>query len=324
MRLLIAAAIATGILSLAPARAADISKVTREGCNLSLTGRIESGDFDKLKGLAAANGMLRDAFIDEKQTYVCLSSPGGSYLEGLRISEFLIKYAIGTRIEKGASCASACAIIFMSGTARGEEWDNPSRHLHVAGALGFHAPYLSLKDVESVSAREAERAVDTLNQMMAGFLRIFSHNSGYYPDPWIRGSLVSEMLSKGRDELLLVDTVEKAGRWDITLYGHRPIKQSTKLDLVQLCTNFQAWVHDKPSQAASPRDAKLDPKTGYYRVDFGGMEDLFCDVAWRDTHYRICSVDDFSASNKGRCPNKYWVQQPYMAKPPQTLIRSLE
>lgn len=322
----LAAAVALLLLATSHGRGADITKVSREGCDVSLTGPIERGDLEKLRQLATAHGMLREAFIDEKQTFVCLDSPGGSYLEGLLISEFLIKYAIGTRIEKGSSCASSCAFIFMSGTSRGEDWDNPRRLLHVGGRLGFHAPYLSLTDVRSITAREAEQTVDTLNRMMSGFLRIFSHNSGFYTDPWIRGSLVSEMLSKGRDELLLVDTVQKAGRWDITLYGMKVIKQATKADVIQLCHNFQAWVNDKPSRAAdrSSPDPKRDPKTGYYRVDQSGMEELYCDVAWRDTHFRICTVDDYAASNKGRCPDKYWIQQPYLSKPPETLIRSLE
>lgn len=309
------------------ASAAKITKVDRTDCHILLEGPIEKGDLERLTHIASADGMLRDAFIDEPQHFLCLNSPGGSYLEGLAISEFMIKYAIGTRIEKGSLCASACAIIFMSGTSRGEEWDQPKRLLHVGGSLGFHAPYLSLKDTEGYSSKDVETFFDLANRLMSGFAKIFAHQSPFYSDSWIRGSLISEIYAKGREELLFVDMVDKAGRWDIELYGFKP-KKLTLAHVAQACYNFQEWVQDRPGQKYKP-DAYSNPiiqdkKTGYYKVDTGGMEESYCDVGVWDEHIRICSVNDFTASNHGRCPNKYWIINLYKAEAPETKILSLE
>ena len=53
----------------------------------------------------------------------------------------------------------------MAGTSRGEDWDQPKRLLHVGGSLGFHAPYLSLKDTEGYSSKDVKTFFDLANRM---------------------------------------------------------------------------------------------------------------------------------------------------------------
>ena len=73
----------------APAFAANIQTLTQAevtleennvGCNIALQGEIHEGD---LEGIQNAFGKLRkvDHFFDS----ICLTSPGGSFAEGLRI-----------------------------------------------------------------------------------------------------------------------------------------------------------------------------------------------------------------------------------------------
>ena len=242
----------------------------------------------------------------------------------------MIKYAIGTRIEKGTwNVPSACAIIFMAGTSRGEDWDQPKRLLHVGGSLGFHAPYLSLKEHGGLLIEGRQRPFLTwpTGDSVAS-PRSLPTNPLFHSESWIRGSLISEIYSKGRDELSFVDTVDKAGRWDIELYGYNSKKLALP-HLAQACYNFQEWVQDRPGQKYKP-DAYSNPitqdaKTGYYTSRYRRHgRNPYCDVGvWKD-HIRICSVNDFTASNHGRCPNKYWIINLYKAEPPETKIRSLE
>src|SRR5262245_30641935 len=84
---------------------------------------------------------------------LCLNSPGGNFMEGLRIAKYLLTVAadheVTTYVENGAACYSACALIFLAGrfNDRGGE-TYPARFLHVGGRLGFHAPYIDPSDLE--------------------------------------------------------------------------------------------------------------------------------------------------------------------------------
>ena len=48
---------------------------------------------------------------------LCLNSRGGSYEEGLAIAKFLTESTVGTALTPNAVCASACALVFMAGSA---------------------------------------------------------------------------------------------------------------------------------------------------------------------------------------------------------------
>ena len=313
------------------ADAASIKIVHKADCNIYIKGDIVKGDFKKLFDLAAnEKGLIREFFNDEPQYWLCLDSQGGSFLEGLQIAEFVIKYAIGTRVENNAVCFSSCANIFMAGTSRGEDWDHPRRLLHVGGRLGFHAPHLTLKDANLFSSHEAEKIFELANLLMSTFVRIYAHQSIFFDGPWIRPSLVGEMYYKAKNDLVLVDTVGAAGRWQIDLYGHKELI-STRSSVVQACLNFQAWTSDQQSERIDAKNLNIylpknepDPKTGYYKVDTGGMMDRFCLVKPDDKKFNICSVDDFKGTHIGRCPETYALYPLLFGLPPDTRLKDLK
>ncbi len=74
---------------------------------------------------------------------ICLNSPGGSVLEGVKLAKQFYKQGVGTVIPAGAECHSMCAILFMMGIAQGPEVSFVNRKLHVTGTLGFHRPIVS-------------------------------------------------------------------------------------------------------------------------------------------------------------------------------------
>lgn len=56
----------------------DTHPMARDGCTHSFQGTVDKGDLDKFRALPT-----------EPQVVVCLDSPGGSFLEGIAIGEYL-------------------------------------------------------------------------------------------------------------------------------------------------------------------------------------------------------------------------------------------
>jgi Clp protease len=106
-------------------------------CNISLEGRIDQGDLEKLKSTI---GAADDPWIKIGTMRLCLNSPGGSFDEALKIFEFMIDGNISTALLPNSICISACAVIFMAGRP-GTRW-GLSRFMHPSSTLAFHAPYL--------------------------------------------------------------------------------------------------------------------------------------------------------------------------------------
>ena len=89
-------------------------------CTHRLDGYIENGDAERvisqLKVDLPDDGSRLDYTND--QAVLCLNSPGGSLTDAARIANAIVnelRYGLGTKIESGDSCLSACAIIFMAG-----------------------------------------------------------------------------------------------------------------------------------------------------------------------------------------------------------------
>jgi hypothetical protein len=114
-------------------------------CNVRLSGPIVAGDNKKLESeldTVGPRGAPSDHALGRYRTTLCLSSPGGSYSEGLQIANSLLEQHFRTMIEPNAICYSACTLIFVAGNFQFEGQYFPDRRLHVAGQLGFHAPYI--------------------------------------------------------------------------------------------------------------------------------------------------------------------------------------
>jgi len=76
----------------------------------SLSGRIVAGDAAKFR-------ILRDRTKDDGSpiTVIRLNSPGGLIGEAIDLAQMIQADAITTRVPKGATCTSACFVIFASG-----------------------------------------------------------------------------------------------------------------------------------------------------------------------------------------------------------------
>jgi hypothetical protein len=72
-----------------------------------------------------------------KATKVALNSQGGNTIAALNIGRMINAHHLDTEVPNGASCMSACALIWAAGANRVKSWQ---------GNIGFHASYRSATD----------------------------------------------------------------------------------------------------------------------------------------------------------------------------------
>jgi hypothetical protein len=143
-----------------------------------LEGRIEKGDFEKLKN--AYGDVRKNQFLIGSPgfNWLYLASPGGNLAEAIKIGRFVRALKLETMIPSRAgskmdaqsvelhklrnpkanyTCASACFFIFVAGVKR--TFDEPG-----APILGIHRPYLSDSDLRSLTG---EQAISSANRMRA-------------------------------------------------------------------------------------------------------------------------------------------------------------
>jgi uncharacterized protein YecT (DUF1311 family) len=217
----------------------------RDNCEIRMVGPIAPGDLSKLKS------MLPDGYEPGKAgPTMCLNSPGGDFVEGLKIAEFIAE-GISTNLQPGAICGSACSWIFMAGTNWSTGGSDLSRSMHATSRLVFHAPYIdpsatSLNIGTNVTSDELiKAAITAYNQATAeigrGVLSLAKrHTTAGSPVPLIETSLLAEALVKTGKERLEIDTSDKAIRWNINVWGIQNLVPRNKDDVVSVCRNALA------------------------------------------------------------------------------------
>lgn len=236
------------------------------GCDLLVSGQIADGDAAVLRIALEAS----DREIAETAGYplldapmvgmrspdrrrVCFDSPGGSFLEGLRMAELLIEFRKGAAVGGGMVCESACSLAFMGGSAavsQVEGSDDTDRVLHPRGLVGFHAPALVVPDgqydEQTVSraygvALAALRALsETRNTVFRGYVPGTDQATYFryrFPE-----SLLLEMLATPPDQMHHVQTVGEATRWDIRVGPVRfPARAASFERFAAACDNIASY-----------------------------------------------------------------------------------
>ncbi len=213
-----------------PASSASIKMIKNDPTpSIQLSGPIAPGDASKLQELVDSqkyptNGQL------------LLNSKGGSLAEAIKIANIVKATPLTTYINENSHCLSACAIVFMSGTLDTESGEGfvPQRTLHVSGTLGFHAPYLKItgKGFTSLEVKTVyNAAVKSIGRIMTQ-ANISSFDM----------SLIVEMLSQGADQFFYIDTVDRAGRWRVSLDGYAKNTKLNREALKRGCWNHHRWI----------------------------------------------------------------------------------
>ena len=99
------------------------------------SGEIAHGDSDRFIKFIKQNNMIA---TDDSET-IKLSSPGGNLFEGMALGEAIRRARFNAVVGSGTTCASACALAFLGGTARYATGTGPGRTLEFGGWLAFIA-----------------------------------------------------------------------------------------------------------------------------------------------------------------------------------------
>jgi hypothetical protein len=209
----------------------------RGSCELRLTGPIEPGDFLKLKAKLPADF---DPLMKGGPT-ICLDSPGGDFLEGLRIAEF-VSNGISTQIEKGAACKSACGWIFLAGMSAAtggiRDW---TRTMDAHAQLVFHAPYIDPATLAPGPAQPMGlvEVINAYNQAVGeiaqGLLKLAQKYDSPPRSPLVPPTLLAEAMVRVGKDLLVVDSVGAVVRWRIAVDGYAGVVPTSKQDIVRAC-----------------------------------------------------------------------------------------
>lgn len=190
----------------AGSRGADISVVSMEYStaypvpHLHYEGETEAGDVDKLATAYDTYVKCRLSCIgpDGGATAILtLDGPGGNYIEGLHLAQFLRDNHIATVVERGMECYSACAFAFLGGTGYSPQQgvgDFVDRMVEPGSTVGFHAPYYDAADFAKALEQEGGLQVqgytrDDLSLMVAELVK-------WNVDP----EIMSQFINKGPDQ----------------------------------------------------------------------------------------------------------------------------
>jgi hypothetical protein len=114
------------LASVSVAAAAEIKSFNLKDGNveISISGNIAPGDIDALRAsIKAAN----DA--GKLVTSLRLNSDGGNLLEAVRMADWVKSAKISTNVGQGATCASACFLIFAAGE---------TKYANISARIGVH------------------------------------------------------------------------------------------------------------------------------------------------------------------------------------------
>ena len=209
--------IALLVLALAPATSAlgaeiwfvsNQYSVDRAVPHIHYSGPVLEGDAEALAALldqTAACEVARLPVEGGNCALVTLQSPGGNYIEGLKLARLLRDRAIATAVEAGTECYSACAFAFLGGTGYSSQEGVGAyndRIIEPGGILGFHAPYFASEDLGTLVADFGMEAV--LGASRHDIALMIEQLVDWNVDPNILGYVVS----MGPDESYDVTTGE--------------------------------------------------------------------------------------------------------------------
>jgi hypothetical protein len=181
-------AFAAFAICIAPLHAADITGAR----TVVLEGKIEAGDYDKLKSLYGERGHHEFDLGLSYANELSLASPGGDLTEAMKIGRFvrtlklhtIVPSRIGSQVNIGIAnvrpknpkanymCASACFFVFVAGINRTADFLDDA-------ILGIHRPYLSDSDLRTLSGDQAIISANQVRTTVENYLREMSVPAKY-------------------------------------------------------------------------------------------------------------------------------------------------
>lgn len=213
---------------------------------IGMRGEIVEGDAERLRALITQNAQgVRAAIYGQG---LSMDSAGGSLDAAIALADEIWAKGMTTYVAAGKRCLSGCAVAFMAGRhAETDEYSIPRRFMHPTAQLGFHAPFALADtsnippDVAKLLLFDAERGGSLAASKL---VKLASRNI-------LSSSLVEALLQYDKDNFLYIDTVDKAGRWQIGLLGEAPLRSPGDIlrpaDVAAMemhCNNLIYWLQD--------------------------------------------------------------------------------
>lgn len=220
--------------------AATVTSIHSDGseCSFLLQGEIKAGDSQELlkKTENYYEELQRNGTFFERRTspiYVCLNSPGGSFLEGVNLAKIISDFGLATRIPSNSVCLSACSIAFMAGSfghPEGEvRWTN--RSMHPSAKLGFHAPSLNIPQGE-YNERSVEKAYGVALQSVAAVADLRANSIQEFAE-----SIFIKFLRTPASTFTYIDTVGSATRLGVRISPVPVFSGQLGVAATNLCEN---------------------------------------------------------------------------------------
>ena len=181
-------------------------KDTYEECDAWLKGPILEGATDRLNQLDLE---VKWSPSREAPT-LCLDSPGGSLNEAVKLQRYLIEKNVFTYVDEASECLSACALVFLGGSARfgnGIGVHIFSRRMHPKSTLGFHAPEIQIPE-GTFSQRQVKSAFSAGTEALLSFNLMTSRKIRGFKV--MENSLLWATLLTQSGDMLYIDNVFKA------------------------------------------------------------------------------------------------------------------
>ena len=339
------------VIALSPTfvSAAEIEEGRPGVCKKTLRGTIEAGDAKKLRAIEDElfKGLYGD--VDFGVVRICLDSGGGSFLGGLELARFFKERKVGTAVADGEACLSACAIAFMFGSEHVISSDGViNRRLHKNGKLGFHRPSIQIPQAKNFDSKQLEKAFNVAMKTNQALLALAGQSRPLTTGrPFMDGDLIEQMLKHEGENFYFIDTVNKAGRWDIDVFGFTPPVLGERT-LYYACQNMTQWQsgfmrHQLPFEKAGSDAVRFSRENAHsdfkdetlYKATFVAMDDFQCSAGsrkWVKGTFRdvICGYDLSNGGRVGpdRCEDEksfwLWPDIPDVARlPADTLLSSI-
>ncbi len=158
-------ALAVALVGLCPSigQAADIAVNARTATGalvrpgdlptLRLTGRLETGDAEKLRAILTKLAVPAPANAENPVAIIELSSIGGSLTEGFEIGTLLRKFKVIAVVRKKDLCLSSCALAFLGGNVFRVPSIYPNDcNLEIGGKVAFHNFSLNRNGLREVTS----------------------------------------------------------------------------------------------------------------------------------------------------------------------------
>lgn len=222
-----------------PAKAAEFSFSNGPPCTLRIDGVLEPGDAARLAAFTADINRH-----PEEDIVLCLNSAGGDLSEAIALANMIDKDYWSTYVGPEDECLSGCALAFMMGREFAPDMPNDkiARRLHIDGRLGFHRPYLPEELAGQPTFGFAGSTFDEAVKTILDVVVLANRPRRGFDFPVIRSDLLERMFDTGRDNLFLIDTIEKAAKWGVQIDGADfSIPELTRERAQLACDNLPRW-----------------------------------------------------------------------------------